>query len=102
MPLHSSTITAARMPRSARLAAIAATAVTAGAFAIALAENGPAPQVRSISESAQPAASRFFDLEANKVAGMRALGEQSTVSGTEHVSRYEDLEGNRAGSRRAH
>ena len=80
MPLHSTTVTAARMPRSARLAAIAATAATAGAFTIALAENGPAPQVRTIAESAQPAASRFFDLEANKAASMRALGEQIAVS----------------------
>ena len=102
MPLHSTTVTAVRMPRFARLAAIAATAATAGAVTIALAENGPAPQVRTIAESAQPAASRYFDLEANKAASMRALGEQIAVSRTEPVSRYEDLEANKARSQRAH
>lgn len=102
MPLHSSTVTAVRMPRFARFAAIAATVATVGAFTIAQAENGPAPQVPKIAESAQPAASRYLDLEANKAANMHALGEQMAVSRTEQVSRYEDLEANRARSQRAH
>jgi hypothetical protein len=100
VPLHSTTITAVRMPRRARLAVIAAAAATAGAVTIAVTEDRPAPQVRTIGESAQQA-SRYFDLEANKAAGMRALGERIAVTRTEHVSRYEDLEANKARSQRA-
>ena len=102
MPLHSTTVIAARMPRFARLAAIAATAATAGAITIALADDGPAPQVRTIAEPAQPAASRFFDLEANKAASMRALGERIAAARTDHTSRYQDLEANKARDQRAH
>jgi hypothetical protein len=101
VPLHSTTVTAVRRPRFARLAAIAATAATAGAFTITLADDGPAPQVRAIAESAQPAASRYFDLEANKAASMRALGERIAAARTDHTSRYQDLEANKARSRSA-
>ena len=101
MPLHSTTITAVRMPRLAQLAAIAATAATAGAVTIAVTEDRPAPQVRAITESAQPAASRNLDVEANKAAGMRALGEQIAVTRTDPVSRYGDIEANKARSQSA-
>src|SRR3712207_419277 len=65
VPLHNTTATAVRMPRCGRLAAIAAAAATAGAVTIAVIEDRPAPQVRTI-EAVQPAASRYFDIEANK------------------------------------
>jgi hypothetical protein len=76
VPLHNTTVTVVRMPRFRRLAAIVAAAATAGAVTIALTEDGPAPQVRSIAESDQPAAFRYLDIEANKAASMRALGRQ--------------------------
>lgn len=101
MPLHSTAVTAVRMPRLAQLAAIAAAAATAGAVTIALTEDRPAPQIRTVAAPAQPAASRYFDLEANKAASMRALGRQLAVRRTDQVSRYEDLEANKARSRRA-
>jgi hypothetical protein len=101
VPLHSTTISAVRMPRLARLAAIAATAATAGAVTIALTEDRPAPQVRTIGESAQPAASRYFDLEAHKAASMRALGRRIAAARTDHTSRYQDLEANKARSQSA-
>ena len=101
MPLHNTTVTAVRMPRFARLAAIAAAAATAGAVTLAVTEDQPAPQVRAFTESAQPAASRYFDVEANKAASMRALGRQIAVRRTDRTSRYQDIEANKARSQSA-
>jgi len=101
VPLHSTTVTAVRMPRRAQLAAIAVAAATASAVTIALTDDRPAPQVRTVAAPAQPAASRYFDLEANKAASMRALGEQIAVTRTDPVSRYEDIEANKARSHSA-
>ena len=85
MPLHNTTVTAVRMPRFGRLAAIAAAAATAGAVTIAVSDDRPAPQVRAI-EAGQPAASRYVDIEANKAASMRALGRQIAAQHTGHTS----------------
>jgi hypothetical protein len=101
VPLHSTTVTAVRMPRLAQLAAIAVAAATASAVTIALTDDRPAPQVRTVAAPAQPPASRYFDLEANKAASMRALGEQIAVTRTDPVSRYEDIEANKARSQSA-
>ena len=101
MPLHSTTVTAVRMPRRAQLAAIAVAAATAGAVTIALTDDRPAPQVRTVAAPAQPATARYFDLEANKAASMRALGEQIAGPRSEPVSRFEDIEANKAGSQSA-
>ena len=75
MPLHLSTVTAVRTPRFGRLAAIAAAAAAAGAVTVAVTDDRAVPQVRPADASAQPAVSRYFDIEANKAASMRALGE---------------------------
>ena len=74
MQLHTPTISAPTLPRLGYLAALAAaTFATAGAV-IVIADDPPAPQVRAIAEPSQPVATRYFDIEANKAAGMRALG----------------------------
>jgi hypothetical protein len=99
VPLHSTTVTAVRMPRLAQLAAIAVAAATA--VTIALTDDRPAPQIHTVAAPAQPAASRYFDLEANKAGSMRALGEQIAVRRTDPVSRYEDIEANKARSQSA-
>jgi hypothetical protein len=100
VPLHNTTATAVRMPRFGRLAAIVAAAAAAGAVAISVTEDRPAPQVRAI-EAVQPAASRYFDVEANKAASMRALGRQIAAQRTGHTSRYQDIEANKARSQGA-
>jgi hypothetical protein len=88
------------MPRFGRLAAIAAAAATAGAVTIAVTDDQPVPQVRA-TEAGQPAASRYFDIEANKAASMRALGRQIAAQRTDNASRYQDIEANKARSQGA-
>jgi hypothetical protein len=91
------------MPRRAQLAAIAVAAAAAAAAVgtIAPTDDRPAPQVRTVAAPAQPGASRYFDLEANKAASMRALGEQLAGTRTDPVSRFEDIEANKARSQSA-
>ena len=101
VPLHSTTVTAVRMPRRAQLAAIAVAAATASAVTIALTDDRPAPQVRTVAAPAQPAASRYFDLEANKAESMRALGRHMAAARADHPSRYRDIEANKARSQSA-
>ncbi len=97
MPLHNTTVTAVRMPRLGRLAAIAA-AAAAGAVTIAVTEDRPVPQVRTITESAQPANSRYLDVEANKAASCaRSAGRSPRAHG--HTSRYQDIEANKPRAR---
>jgi hypothetical protein len=100
VPLHNTTATATavRMPRVGRLAAIVVAA--AGAVTIAVTADRPAPQGRTI-EAVQPAASRYFDIEANKAASMRPLGRQIAAQHTGHTSRYLDIEANKARSQGA-
>ena len=100
MPLHNITVTAVRMPRVGRLAAIAAAAATASVVTITVTDDRPAPQVRTI-EAGQPAASRYVDIEANKAASMRELGRQIAAQHTGHASRYQDIEANKARSQGA-
>jgi hypothetical protein len=73
VPLH--TVHAPRFPRLGRVAVLAvAISMTTGATADARpADVRPAPQLRTIAEPSQPTANRYFDIEANKAAGMRAL-----------------------------
>ena len=64
------------------------------------------PEVRlseneAIAEPSQPAESRYFDIEANKAASMRALGLHLAEQRTSHTSRYQDLEANKARIQRA-
>lgn len=102
MPLYSTTVLAPRRPRLGRVAALAiATCATAGAVTIVIADDQPAPQVRSIAEPSNPATTRYFDVEANKAARMRALGRHNAQQRTNRTSRYQDLEANKARSRLA-
>jgi hypothetical protein len=100
MPLHTPTV---RRPRLTRAAAIAtATAcIAAGAAAIVIADDQPAPQNDTIAEPSQPFTSRYLDIEANKAASMRALGLHIAKQRANRTSRYQDLEANKAHSQRA-
>jgi hypothetical protein len=100
VPLHTPTV---RRPRLARAAAIATAAacITAGAATIVIADDQPTPPTHTTGEPSQPVTSRYFDLEANKAASMRALGLHIAEQQTNHNSRYQDLEANKARSQRA-
>jgi hypothetical protein len=76
--------------------------VAAGAATVVIADDQPAPQVRTIAEPSQPSATRYVDIEANKVASMRALGRHTAEQQTNRTPRYQDLEANKARSQRAH
>jgi len=98
MQLHTPTISAPTLPRLGYLAALAAaTFATAGAV-IAIGDDQPAPQVRTIAEPIQPVAIRYLDIEASKAAGIGALGRHIAETRANTVPRYDDLEGNRARS----
>ena len=94
MPLHRST---RRVSRLARAAAVATACMTTGAATVAIADDQSVPQVRTVAETA---ITRYFDIEANKAAGMRALGLHRTEQRTNQSSRYHDLEANKARSQR--
>jgi hypothetical protein len=87
-----------RVPRLARAAAVATACMAAGAATVAIADDQSVPQVRTVAETA---ITRYFDVEANKAASMRALGLHLTEQRTNRSSRYHDLEANKARSQRA-
>lgn len=68
------TVLTPRRPRLTRAAAIATACMAAGAATVVIADDQPAPQTRAIAKPSQPAVARYFDIEANKAASMRALG----------------------------
>jgi hypothetical protein len=73
VPLHTPTALAPRRLRLGRAAAIAAACIAAGAATVVIADDQPAPQRHAIAAPSQPTATRYFDIEANKAASMRAL-----------------------------
>ena len=98
MSLNSPTVVVPARPRMRGVAAlVAAACVTAGGIAIAVAGNQPAPP--AVPAVAQPA-TRYFDIEANKVASMRALARHIAEQRANRTSRYVDLEANKARSQR--
>ena len=90
MPLHTPTVLAARITRAA---ATATACLAAGAATLVIADDKP--------PIAQPATTRYFDIEANKASSMRALGRHIAEQRANRTSRYQDLEANKARSRRA-
>jgi hypothetical protein len=79
VPLQTPTVRAPRRPRLGRVVALAvATCATAGAVTTVIADDQPTAQARAIAKPSQPAA-RYFDIEANKAASMRALSRQMRV-----------------------
>ena len=100
MPLHTPSVLAPRLPRLGRIAAFAAAGIAAGAVTIVIADDQPVPQLRTIAAPSQPAATRYFDLEANKAASMRALSRHIAEQRANRTARYHDLEGNKAHSQR--
>jgi hypothetical protein len=99
VPLHTPTGLAPRLGRVVALAA--ASCASAGAVTIASADDQPVPQVHTIAEPSQPMPARYFDIEANKAASMRALGFHMAEQRANRSSRYQDLEANKAASMRA-
>jgi hypothetical protein len=95
VPLHSPTL---RVPRLASAAAVATACMAAGAATVAIADDQPVPQGGTVAETAF---TRYFDIEANKAASMRALGRHIAEQRKNQSSRYYDLEANKARSRRA-
>jgi hypothetical protein len=92
VPLHSPTL---RLPRLASAAAVATACMAAGAATVAIADQ-PVPQGGTVAETAF---TRYFDIEANKAASMRALGRHIAEQRKNQSSRYNDLEANKARSR---
>lgn len=98
MSLRTPTVLTPRRRRVALIAALAATCAAAGAPAIVIADDQPAPRIHTIGEPGP----RYFDIEANKATSMRALGLHVAQPGTNGIPRYEDIEANKARSQRAH
>ena len=98
MQLHTPTITAPTLPRLGYLAAVAAAAFATAGAVIVIGDDQPAPQVRTIAEPIQPVATRYLDIEANKAAGIGALGRHLAEMRAITVSPYEDIEANKARS----
>jgi hypothetical protein len=101
VPLHTPIAFAPRLPRLSRAVGIAAACIAAGAATVVIADDQPAPQVRTIAAPSQPVATRYFDIEANKAASMRALSRHTAEQRANHTTRYQDLEANKARSQRA-
>jgi hypothetical protein len=95
------TVLAARRPHLTRAAAIATACMAAGAATVVIADDHPAPQVRSIAEPSQPVATRYFGTETNKVASMRALRRHIAKQRANRTSRYQNLNAKEARSQRA-
>lgn len=102
MPLHTRALLAPTSPRNGYLAAVvaAATFATAGAVTV-IADDQVTAHVRTSAEPSQPVSTRYFDVEANKAASMRALGRHIAQQRATPAPRYQDLEGNKARSQRA-
>ena len=97
MPRHSSTATLRRIEYLAAL--VTAAFVTAGAISV-VADEAPAAQVRTITEPSQLVGARYFDIEANRAASIRALGGHLVQQRATSVSRYDDIEANKARNQR--
>ena len=98
MSLNYPTVIVPARPRIRRVAAlIAATCATTGGIAIAVGSGEPAPRAVPAAEQATV---RYFDIEANKVASMRALARHIAEQRANRTSRYNDLEANKARSQR--
>lgn len=102
MPLHTTTVLTPRTSRAGRVVAIAVACVAAGAATVVIADDGPAPAVRTAIEPSQPAISRYHDIEANKAVTMRALGRRAAGQPTNRTARKRDLQTNKADHKRAH
>jgi hypothetical protein len=88
--------------RALALLGLAATAALAPISARAQPTHDAAiPQIHTIAEPSQPVTSRYFEIEANEAAGMRALGRHIAQQRADRTSRYQDIEANKAHSQRA-
>ena len=87
------TAVAARHTRLTRAAAIATAYIAVGAATVVIADDRPAPHIRSITEPSQPVATRDFDDEANKVSSMRALRRHIAEQRANRTPRYQNPRG---------
>ena len=102
MPRYTtSTVSAHQRPRLALAATLVAVTCAASGIAFGTSGEQPFSQLSSIAEAAQPRATRYDDLEANKAKSMRALGLHRAEQRASRPSRYDDLEANKARSQRA-
>jgi NAD(P)-dependent dehydrogenase (short-subunit alcohol dehydrogenase family) len=99
--LHTSTVPAPRRSRRGLTGALAGTLIAAGAATVVIAGNQPGRQIDTIGEPSRPAVTRYFDIEANKAASMRALGRHIAEQRAGRTSRYDDIEANKARSQAA-
>ena len=80
MSLQTPTVAAPGRRRLGLIAALAATCATVGAATIVIADDQPVAQIAPIAEPSQPVISRYLDIEANKAASMRALGRHAELA----------------------
>jgi hypothetical protein len=80
---------------------LAATGIAAGGVTFAVGDSPSAALDHSIAEPKEPAVSRYNDIEANKANSMRALGGHLAEERGHRNSRYNDLEANKAHSQHA-
>ena len=97
MPVSTPIVLAPRLAA----AAVAVACMAAGAATVAIADVQPVAQSRSSAEPSQSAATRYYDIEANKANSMRALGRYTAEQRVNRTSRYHDLEANKTRSQRA-
>ena len=88
MPLNTITATAPMRLRFGHIAAAAAATFAIAGAVIVVADDSPLPS--------QPAVTRQADIRANKAASMRALGHELEQRRATSVSRYDDIEINKA------
>jgi hypothetical protein len=87
--------------RVSRLARAAAVATACVATGAPAVAIGDDQSVPRVRTGAETAITRYFDIEANKAASTRALGLHRAEQRTNRSSRYQDLEANKARSQTA-
>jgi hypothetical protein len=88
VPLNTITAPAPMRLRFGHIAASAAATFAIAGAVIVVADGSPVPS--------QPASTRHADIRANKAASMRALGHELEQRRATSVSRYDDIEVNKA------
>jgi hypothetical protein len=88
VPLTSPTASAPALPRFGYIAALAAATFAIGGAVIVVADDSPVPS--------RPSATRHADIRANKAAGMHAIGRELEQRRVTSVSRFDEIEANKA------
>lgn len=88
-------------PRRHRIGRVAAVATVCMAAGAATVVNAADQPAPQVRTVADTTVTRYFDIEANKANSMRALGRHIVEQRTDRHLPYQDLEANKAHSRRA-